>query len=42
VVYTYLDDFGSRVVAFVTTGKRARLKATAKGVVEGPEAVPTD
>jgi len=44
VVYTYLDDFGSRVLAFLTAGKRSRLEAEAKakGVVEGPEAVPAD
>jgi HAE1 family hydrophobic/amphiphilic exporter-1 len=42
VVYTYLDDFGSRVVAFLTAGKPARVKVEAKGVVEGPEAVPAD
>jgi HAE1 family hydrophobic/amphiphilic exporter-1 len=42
VVYTYLDDFGSRVAAWFTAGKRAPAKAPLQKVVEQPEAVPAD
>ena len=43
VVYTYLDDFGARVAARLTAGKRARAKreAPAPPAVE-PEGVPAD
>jgi HAE1 family hydrophobic/amphiphilic exporter-1 len=41
VVYTYLDDFGSRVVAWVTAGKKARVRAEAE-VPAVPEGVPAD
>ena len=44
VVYTYLDDFGGRVVAWVTAGKRARVKDAAEELPAGPEpeGVPAD
>jgi HAE1 family hydrophobic/amphiphilic exporter-1 len=42
VVYTYLDDFGSRVVAWLTAGKQAPAERKLKDVVEQPEAVPAD
>jgi HAE1 family hydrophobic/amphiphilic exporter-1 len=44
VVYTYLDDFGGRVVVWLTAGKRARAKAAAGEVpaVPEPEGVPAD
>jgi HAE1 family hydrophobic/amphiphilic exporter-1 len=44
VVYTYLDDFGGRVVVWLTAGKRSHAK-TAGGdvpVVPEPEGVPAD
>jgi HAE1 family hydrophobic/amphiphilic exporter-1 len=42
VVYTYLDDFGSRVVAFLTAGKPARAKAAPEPEGPVPEGVPAD
>jgi multidrug efflux pump subunit AcrB len=43
VVYTYLDDFGSRVTAWVTGGKKARVKVDAQvPAVPEPEGVPAD
>ncbi len=42
VVYTYLDDFGSRVLVRVTAGKRARAKAATAPAVPEPEGVPAD
>jgi HAE1 family hydrophobic/amphiphilic exporter-1 len=42
VVYSYLDDFGSRVVAWVTAGKPAHAAKPAKDVVGAPDAVPAD
>ena len=42
VVYTYLDDFGSRVLAWVTAGRPAHVPGSVKQVVEEPEAVPAD
>ncbi|MGA2382539.1 MAG: efflux RND transporter permease subunit [Gemmatimonadales bacterium] len=42
VVYTYLDDFGSRVVAWLAAGKKAPVEAAVKKVVPEPEAVPAD
>jgi HAE1 family hydrophobic/amphiphilic exporter-1 len=41
VVYTYLDDFGSRVVAFLTAGKRAPIEPQLREKPT-PEAVPAD
>ncbi len=42
VVYTYLDDFGSRVLALVTRGKRVRGTREAPAKVPAPEGVPAD
>jgi HAE1 family hydrophobic/amphiphilic exporter-1 len=42
VVYTYLDDFGSRVVAFLTAGSRAKKEAAQKQGAPQPEPVPAD
>jgi HAE1 family hydrophobic/amphiphilic exporter-1 len=42
VVYTYLDDFGERVLGWVTAGKRARAKAEAAEPEVVPEGVPAD
>ena len=43
VVYTYLDDFGSRVVAWVTAGKKPRVTAAAAvPALPEPEGVPAD
>jgi hydrophobic/amphiphilic exporter-1 (mainly G- bacteria), HAE1 family len=42
VVYTYLDDFGSRVVAFLTAGKPARAKTAPEPEGPVPEGVPAD
>jgi hydrophobic/amphiphilic exporter-1 (mainly G- bacteria), HAE1 family len=43
VVYTYLDDFGSRVLVRVTAGKRARAKREAPApVAPEPAGVPAD
>jgi HAE1 family hydrophobic/amphiphilic exporter-1 len=40
VVYTFLDDFGERVLGWVTAGKRARAEVPEPEVV--PEGVPAD
>ena len=42
VVYTYLDDFGERVLGWVTAGKRAGAKAEAAEPEVVPEGVPAD
>jgi HAE1 family hydrophobic/amphiphilic exporter-1 len=43
VVYTFLDDFGSRVLGWTTAGRRARDVAQARPPLEGvPEGVPAD
>jgi len=42
VVYTYLDDFGSRVSAFLTAGSRAKKEAAQKQGAPQPEPVPAD
>jgi len=42
VVYTYLDDFGSRVVAFVTAGKPAHAPVREPAAAPEPEGVPAD
>jgi HAE1 family hydrophobic/amphiphilic exporter-1 len=42
VVYTYFDDFGSKVVAWVTAGKKARGKVEAGEAPPVPEPVPAD
>ena len=42
VVYTYLDDFGSRVVAFLTARNRAHAPGAVKEATPEPEAIPAD
>jgi HAE1 family hydrophobic/amphiphilic exporter-1 len=42
VVYTFFDDFGSRVVAWVTAGKKAPAEAKLREPGGVPEGVPAD
>jgi HAE1 family hydrophobic/amphiphilic exporter-1 len=42
VVYTYLDDFGARVLGWVSAGKKVRTKAEEAKPAVVPEGVPAD